>query len=300
MTQALAWKNGKVLPFADLSLHVSDLGVVAGASITEMARTFAHKTFRLNDHIQRLQDSCADLGFPMPYPSLDLMQAAEHIIGKNSSLIKPTDDLGIVIFATAGENRTYLGAGSLSAATVAIHTFRLPFELWKPAVVDGVRLIIPQRTQIDSSALPVQHKVRNRLHWWLADKEVDAVSPGSRALLLDSIGRITETSNGCFYAIIAGEIVTPTANVLNSMSRRIVEQAASHAGITFSVRDIFHSEVSKISEAFVSSTPFGVLAVRSIDDTEFPDSSPVAKMLNEFWEQLTGVNPSKQILSITN
>lgn len=297
--QPLAWKNGDVLPFADLSLHVSDLGVVAGASVTEMARTFAHKPFRLAEHIQRLLESCEELGFPMVYTAEQLITVAEHIVQENSRLISSQADLGIVAFATAGANRTYLDATELPAASAVIHTFQLPFDLWKPAATKGVRLVIPQRTQVDSSAMPVHRKVRNRLHWWLADQEAQATTPGSRALLLDSAGRITETSNGCFYAVIDNAIVTPNANVLISMSRRIVEEAAANAGMTFSARDLIVSDINQMQEAFVSSTPFGVLSVQSINDTVFESRNPVAAMLNNFWQHLTGINPVKQILSST-
>lgn len=295
MNQALAWKNGQMLPFADLSLHVSDLGVVAGAAITEMARTFGHKPFRLAKHIQRLLKSCDELGFSVRYSAAELCSVAGEVVEANSKLIDPDRDLGIVVFVTAGSNTTYLGTADLPHPTVAIHTFSLPFELWQPASQHGLSLVVPQRQQISASSLPVHRKVRNRLHWWLADHEAAAQKPGSRALLLDENGFVTETSNGCFYAVIDGEIVTPVDNVLDSMSRRIVEDAAISLGMKFTRRNIRTDKFSLMTAAFVSSTPFGVIPVRSINELEFETSYTLVLELAEYWKSLTAVNPLQQI-----
>jgi hypothetical protein len=41
MNAPIAWINGALCPFTQAAVPVWDLGVVAGASVTEMARTFA-------------------------------------------------------------------------------------------------------------------------------------------------------------------------------------------------------------------------------------------------------------------
>ena len=298
MNSFVAWMNGQLLPFSEMALPVWDLGVVAGASITEMARTFNHRAFRLPDHINRLLNSCSELGFSAPYSPQQLLNAAEEVVAANESQIAASDDLGIVIFITAGANRTYLGAGELPGPTVGIHTFRLPFEIWQTACQQGVRLAIPDRIQISTASLPVESKTRNRLHWWLADKEADAKLPGAKALLLDTSGFITETSTSCFYGVIAGSIVTPQANVLNSMSRRMVKEAAAEFGIPLIERNLQRSDINNMTEVFTSSTPVGLLPVRSIDDRQFPVNSAdslVPKLLT-FWQHQTGICLRQQIL----
>ncbi len=297
-SNAVAWMNGQLLPVSQMALPVWDLGVVAGASITEMARTFGHKPFLLPEHLDRLLGSCQDLTFEVPWSKDQLIAAADQVIQSNIVDLPPNDDLGIVIFVTAGANRTYLGAGDLPGPTVGVHTFRLPFELWKSGASDGIRLIVPERTQISQSSLPVSHKTRNRLHWWLADREANERSPGSRALLLDESGFITETSTACFYAVIDGTIVTPRRNVLNSMSRRLVQAAALKSQIPFEFRDLRREDFLLMSETFVSSTPFGILPVRAIDKHTFPvsESDSVVPTLLSYWHTMTGICPRSQIL----
>ncbi|MDG1893727.1 MAG: aminotransferase class IV [Fuerstiella sp.] len=299
MDEPLAWKNGRELPFSQLALPVWDLGVVAGASITEMARTYHHQTFRLSQHLQRLQTSCTKLGFETPFSVHDVAAAAQRLVLHNTAFIDEKDDLGIVVFVTAGANRTYLGTKNLPGGTTAVHTFRLPLELWHSAAEEGVRLTIPKRRQVSECSLPVNHKTRNRLHWWLADQEADASESGSRALLLDSSGLITETSTACFFAVIDGTIVTPCGQVLDSMSRRMVQEAAADCGLRCEQRDMFAEEIPAMEEAFLSSTPSGLLRVRSIDRNVIgaEGSRTVMSDLLECWKKMTGLNPRHQILT---
>ncbi|MEZ6130756.1 MAG: aminotransferase class IV [Planctomycetaceae bacterium] len=299
MTDARAWINGEFLSFSDMAIPVWDLGVVAGASVTEMARTFAHQPFRLTNHIDRLLSSCQELGFEVPWSAARLQQIAETLVAENVQRISASDDLGIVMFVTAGANRTYLGDGDLPGPTVGVHTFRLPLELWYRSVVDGVRLHVPEIRQIDAISLPIHLKTRNRLHWWLADREAAAVEPGSKALLLDSADCFTETSTACFYAVIANRIVTPDHHVLHSMSCRMVEEAAAAAGLEFRRTRIPREQLAEFSEAFLTSTPVGIMPVQSINGSPLPVDPDGAfiRMLRNFWKQQTNIDPAQQIIN---
>ena len=297
MSEPLAWINGTVQPFSQTGLPVWDLGVVAGAAVTEMARTYQHRPFRLEKHIDRLTNSLAALGFPQRWTTDELHKAAESIVRNNVREIPAKQDLGLVLFSTAGSNPTYL-AGVGDQTTTVIHTFVLPFQLWRSGLQQGVRLRIPSVRQIPSDCFPVEHKVRNRLHWWLADQQAAKLEPGSKALLLDHAGFITETSTSCFYLVHEGRVSTPDRGVLRSLSSEIVEELASELQIPFSRRQISVEELSTADEAFLSSTPVGLLPVSHINGRPFQFSQPnsVFARLIAKWETLTGLNPARQIL----
>ena len=297
MSESLAWINGLKQPFSQTGLPVWDLGVVAGAAVTEMARTYRHRPFRLDEHIGRLTNSLSALGFPQAWTSEQLAEAAQEIVRINTALISENEDLGIVLFSTAGSNPTYL-AGVGNQTTTVIHTFVLPFQMWRSGLLHGVRLRIPDARQIPDDCFPVEHKVRNRLHWWLADQQAAKLEPGSKALLLDHAGFITETSTSCFYVVRNGKISTPDRGVLRSLSSEIVEELASVLQIPFCRRQISPDELATADEAFLSSTPVGLLPVSHIDGRPFHFSQPnsVFTRLIEKWETLTGVNPARQIL----
>ncbi len=299
--EPIAWINGELRPFASAGLPLWDLGLVAGASVTEMARTFRHEPFRLAKHLDRLLDSCRVLGFPVAANSEQLDKTVREVVKHNARLIGPDHDLGIVIFVTAGANATYLGSPGLRGGSTVIHTFPLPFTMWRESLVHGVRLRVPRIRQLPDDCLPVSHKIRNRLHWWLADNEAAQLEPGSKALLLDHRECVTETSTSCFFAVIDGEVLTPARHVLNSLSRNIVEELLQSCGIPFRRSDIPAADLVRVDEAFLSSTPVCLLPVSHIDGrvvSEFVPG-PVFRKLQAAWSILAGVDIDAQIRGIS-
>lgn len=298
MTEPVAWIDGKLQTFGRTALPVWDLGVVGGVAITELARTFRHQPFRLSDHIQRLTTSVAELGFPQRYSASDLFEAAMTVLQQNCRQIRPDSDLGIVLFTTAGTNATYLHGEGSAFGTTVIHTFELPFAMWRQSLESGVRLRIPSIRQISSDSVPVHLKTRNRIHWWLADKEAAAQEPGSKALLLNQAECVTETSTSCFYAVIDNEIITPSTHVLNSMTRRVVEQISTESGLRFRKAPIHVNQLSSISEAFLSSTPVCLLPVSHINSQPVGDGvpGPIFRQLMHAWNRMAGIDIAAQIL----
>ena len=297
MTEPLAWINGTLKPFSQTAVPVWDLGLVAGAAVTEMARTYRHEPFRLSRHVERFVGSLEALGFPQPWTSAELTDAATSVVRHNVAQIGDYADLGIVLFSTAGSNATYL-SGISNQTTTVVHTFQLPFHLWRSGLLHGVRLRIPQMCQIPECCFPVSHKVRNRLHWWLADQEVSRIEPGSKALLLDCDGFVTETSTSCFFVVHDGKVATSNRGVLKSLSGQIVEELATSLNIPFERRPIPATELDNADEAFVSSTPVGLLPVSHINGRQvgMRDSQSIYLQLALAWNSLTGIDSARQIL----
>lgn len=300
MTAPIAWMNGDLIPYAQAAVPVWDLGVVAGASVSEMARTFAHKPFRLVQHLDRLQNAIRMLGFSERYDRPQLLHGIEGVLSHNLPLIPDHRDLGIVIFSTAGPNPTYLGteqAGRTQATTI-VHTFDLPFETWRPQLRDGVRLRTTRVRQIPDDCLDVSLKIRNRLHWWLADQEARQLEPDSKALLLDHAGFITETSTSAVHLVCNGRIVTPDSGVLNSLSSQLVEEFAKTLGIPFERRPIPFGEFQYASEAFLSSSAATLLPVSHINGEQVGKTipGPVFHQMAAAWSELAGIDIVQQVL----
>ena len=293
----IAWQNGRTIPYSEAAVPVWDLGVVAGATVSEMARTYRHQPFRIRNHTARLFTSCHELGFSLPYSESEMADAATTIVEENTRSLSNIDDLGIVWFVTAGANQTYVANAALSEPTVCVHTFRLPFQQWQDGIRSGVQLTIPDQRQLPEHSFPVQHKIRNRLHWWLADRAAAEIRPGSRALLADAAGRITETSTACFYGVMDDTVLTARADVLRSTTRDLVRELCDRIGIRFRLTELSVERISEFQEAFLSSTPCGLLPVASIDDHKLPGPAGIVlQQLQAEWTRVTGVDTFKQAL----
>ena len=300
MTTPIAWMNGELIPYSHAAVPVWDLGVVAGASVSELTRTFAHKPFRLSQHLDRLLDAIHKIGFPEQYDKQQLLHGIDGVLAHNLPLISADRELGLVIFSTAGPNATYLGAevARRTQATTAVHTFELPFETWKPQLRDGMRLWISSVRQIPGECFDVTLKVRNRLHWWLADQEAAKQEPGSKALLTDHAGFITETSTSAFHLVCNGRIITPDSCVLNSLSSQLVEEFARTLGLPFERRPVPLGEFRYASEAFLTSSAATLLPVSHINGEQIGTAipGPVFSQMAASWSELVGIDILQQVL----
>lgn len=296
--EPIVWINGRLVPWSAAALPVWDLGVVAGAAVTEAGRTYGGRFLFAEQHIERLTQALQELDFPPAAEKKQLLQAAEDIITENFQLLPEGSDLGVVMFSTAGENSTYLGRPS-SQPTTVVHTYPLPFSLWRNAFVSGVRLTVSQLRQIPADCFPVSLKVRNRLHWWLADHAAEQKSPGSRALLLNRDGSVAETSTASICVVRNGHVHTPAGDVLNSLSSRLVERLCQNAGIPFTRRTVLPSELQDAEEIFLTSSPSCLLPVLSVDGSCTripPGQGPVFRRLLRDWSLMTGVDLEQQML----
>ncbi len=304
MTGPIAWMNGKIIPYAQAALPVWDLGVVAGASVSEMARTFAHKPFRISQHLNRLLDSIQRIHFPIKYDERLLLDAITAVLAHNIPLIPASRELGIVIFSTAGPNPTYLGAVQAAGIqpTTVVHTFELPFETWRPLLRDGVRLRVSSVRTIPDECFDVTLKVRNRLHWLLADQEAAKLELGSKALLLDHAGFIAETSTSAVHLVCNDRIITPDTGVLNSLSSQLVEEFAATLKIPFERRPVPLAELEYASEVFLTSSASTLLPVSHINGARIGTAvhGPVFKKLAACWSERAGIDILQQLSGVPN
>ena len=71
MAEAIIYLNGDRVPESKAGLKVFDAGIVLGATTTEMTRTFGHKLFRIEDHVDRLFRSLNYMGLDIGPQSIE-------------------------------------------------------------------------------------------------------------------------------------------------------------------------------------------------------------------------------------
>jgi len=294
--------NGQMLPASQAHLTVYDAGVVLGATVTELVRTFRKEPFRLDDHLRRLSQSLHFVGFDIGMSMEELGRTVRQLVAHNAQLLGPEDELGLVIFVTAGEYPTYAGgaAGSVrTTPTLCVHTFPLPFELWADKVLTGIHLVTPSIRHVPPQCYDPKMKCRSRMHYYLADQQARLVDRESAALLLDLEGNVTETGAANFLIVEDGTIVSPSLrNTLPGVSRATVIELAEKLGIPFAVRDFQVFDAVNADEAFLASTPYCLMSVTKINGTRVGTGKPGAiyGRLVKAWSDLVGLDVAQQIV----
>lgn len=301
MPEPLAYLNGRLLPISQTNLSVFDLGIVMGASITEMARTFHHDAFRLKEHVDRLFRSIRHAGFDVDLTPGAVVDLGKELIEHNARLVPPHHDLGVSLFITAGTSLLYMGYGGMSThrkPTVCVHTFPLPFELWADKYANGQHVVTPSIRHLPPECLDPKIKARSRMHWYLADEQARLVDPKAIALLLDRQDNITETSTANFFIVQPGKLITPTGrNTLHGISQMVVAELAEQFDLHYEQRDIQTYDVVNAEEAFTTSTPYCILPVTQINGRPIGTGrpGPVYDLLLKGWSQIVNLDIAGQM-----
>ncbi len=296
MTEPLVYLNGNLVPESRASLKIYDAGIVLGATVTEMTRTFRHRPYRLEDHIARLFRSLKYTRMDIGLSAAELESVSRELVAHNAKLIGPADELGLIHFVTAGEYPVYAGSaasGGPMKPTVCAHTFPMPFALWAKKMQLGAHVVTPSIRHVPPQCYDPKMKYRSRMHYFLADHEARLVDPDAAALLLDLDGNVTETSGANFLIVERGTIVSPTLrNILPGISRQTVIELAAKLNVPFVERDIQVHSVMNADEAFLASTPFCLMPVTRINGVAIADGrpGPTYRRLIEAWSEAVGVD----------
>ena len=301
MKEPVVYLNDAFVPASRAHLNIYDLGIVLGATVTEMTRTFRHAPFRLEEHVRRLLRSCKYAGFELDLDHDGLVECTRRLIESNSGLIGPEQDLGVVHFVTPGENRIYAGSAGGSARvepTLCIHSFPLPFSVWRPYFRLGAHVVTPSIRHVPPQCVDPKTKNRSRLHYWLADRQTQSVDPAATSLLLDLDGNLTECSGANFVLVEDDTIFTPTSrNILEGVSLVTLREMAPELGLGWVEKDLQPYDAVNADEAWLTSTPYCLAPCTRINDTPIGNGrpGPMFGRAMETWSRRVGMDILAQI-----
>jgi len=297
----LAYHNGRFLLQFDAQLPLHDAGLVIGATVTDLCRTFRHRLFRLPDHLQRFRQSCHLAQIPQRLTDEDLTRLADHLVEKNASLLGQDEDLALVLIATPGPIGFYLGqpgGPGDGPPTLVLHTFALPFSRYARLFREGAHLVVPSIRQVPAVCVDPRLKQRSRLHWWLADREVQGTNPGASALLLDENEHITETAAANVLFVRGGEILSPPrGTILEGISLQVTREICDQLRIPFREQPLTVADALAADEIWLCSTPYGLACVRQFNEKSLSWPGMLYLRLRQEWDNRVGLDIERQILT---
>jgi branched-subunit amino acid aminotransferase/4-amino-4-deoxychorismate lyase len=297
MPEPQAYLNGQFVPAAQAVLPVHDAGFVQGTTVAEQLRTFGGKLFRLEMHLERLLHSLSIVEVPLALSAAELADVANRLVAHNYPLLVAGDDLGLAIFVTPGDYPTMI-AGAASGPTVCLHTFPLRFDLWTDKYAHGQTLATTPIEQVPNSCWPPELKCRSRMHYYLADRAAERRHPGSRALMLDRLGFVVETTtaNIVLYRNDSGLILPPSDKILPGISLAVLLELAEEWDIHYLECDLKPADVAAADEVFLTSTSPCMVPVVALDGRPIGAGQP-GPMFGRFlsaWNDLVGLDVAAQ------
>ncbi|MDP7578773.1 MAG: aminotransferase class IV [SAR202 cluster bacterium] len=294
--ERVVYVNGEMLPESLATVSIGDLGFLYGDAVFDTTRTFGHRIFRLDEHLDRLYDS---LKYMRIDPGLTKTQTADltmQVLSANLPLIDEKDDYWVTQRFTRGVR----GALEKNNPTVIIECYPLPFIERAGYYRDGLQIITPSIQRTSPEAMSPRAKTHNYANIIQGDLEVKAQNSDAQAILLDVNGNICEGSGANFFIVKAKGLVTPKEQyVLPGISRKVTIELAHELEMPIRDDDIDLFDVYTADEAFVTSTSYCICPVRSVNGTMIGDEvpGPVTVRLQEAYSRICGIDFVGQYLS---
>jgi len=259
------WRNGKIVPWQQATVHVSCHGLHYGTGVFEGVRCYdtpsGPAVFRLGTHLDRWFASARTYGMAWPYSRHDLARAVLEVIRANQfreCYIRP--------IAFYGSHT--LGINPKGCPTeLAILAWPWGTYMGADALVSGIDVCISAWRKFSSQAIPAGVKACGQyLNSVLAAQDAAARGFGE-ALLLDDAGNLAEGSGENLFVVRRNRLFTndQKSPVLLGVTRDSVIRIAIDLGMDVFLRNLELDDLMGAEEAFLTGTAAEITPIATVD-----------------------------------
>lgn len=296
MRERVVYVNGEVVPESRATISVRDRGFRHGDAAFDTLRTFRHRIFRLDEHLDRLAQSLRYIRIDPGLDSGQLAAVMTDVVRQNAELLEPEDDYWVTIRVSRGDEAPTRGPAPTQRPTIVVYCEPLPFERLARFYTEGLTLITSAVRRTPPQCLDPRAKLSNYLNQILADFEARLVDPLARPLMLDIEGNIAESSGANFFLVKDGRVLTPwNEYVLGGISRRVTIELAREIGVPVEETRLTLYDAYTADEAFLTATSFCLVPVARVNSWVMPTTpGPVVQRLLHAWSEHVGVDIVEQ------
>ena len=278
MSEKIVFLNGEYLPVEQATVSVLDRGFLFGDGVYEVIPVFGLKPLRVDEHLQRLQNSLSRISMDNPYEAEEWKRIFDELLERN-----PGDDRAIYLQITRGahtvrdlkiqsENQPTIfmmvlqvGAVNMSDLEKGIETVTIDDFRWHACDIKSISLVanVMLREQATQSGV------------------VDAI------LIRD--GYVTEGTASNLIMVKDGVLYTPptSQHLLPGITRDLVLELAQENGVECEVRQIAEAELESADEIWLTSSTREIAPVIRLNGKDVADAKagPVWKIMINIYQQ---------------
>ncbi len=278
------WMDGKFVDWADAKVHILTHTLHYGTGAFEGIRCYKTKkgsaVFRLQEHVDRLFDSCHILNIKPPFSHMQISKAIIDTIKINKlkeCYIRPL---------------VYIGYGAMglypkgNPINVAIAVWPWGAYLGEEGLKNGIRVKVSSFARLHVNVTMTKSKTcGDYVNSTLAKSE--AIACGyDEAVILDTSGFVSEGTGQNIFILRNGVLITPPLPaVLEGITRKSIIEMAQKEKIKVVETNITRDEVYIADEAFFTGTAAEVTPIREIDGRTIGKGNPgpVTKKLQDLF-----------------
>jgi len=288
------WMDGKLVDWNNAKIHILTHGLHYATAVFEGIRCYSTKKgpaiFRLEEHINRLVNSCKMYHMTLEYSEKELKESIIETIKINNvqdCYIRPI---------------CYYGYGKMGVNPLP-NKVSTSIALWdwedhiKTQGDKGMRVIVSSWVRIDSRSLPIHAKASaNYANSALA--RIEALKSGvDEAIMLNMSGMVVEGTAENIFIVKDEILVSPplTSGALDGITRSSILTIAQYLGINFQICDISRDELYYADEVFLTGTAAEIKSIGEIDRITIANgrTGKITKKLLDLYNQIVHGNNEK-------
>jgi branched-subunit amino acid aminotransferase/4-amino-4-deoxychorismate lyase len=276
--KGIAYVEGQYVPLHEARIPLLDQGFLHSDLTYDVPAVWDGRFFRLDEHIDRLEESCMKMRLRNPFTKTELRQKLIEMVAKSG-----IRDAYVEVIVTRGLH--FLREVQAGEAKNSVYLLAMPY-VW----------IMPQELQAAGGSAVVTRTVRRippgaidptikNLQW--GDFIRGLLEAGDRKaiypILPDGDGNLTEGSGYNIFVVKNGILRTPRRGVLEGVTRRTVLEIAASMGWMTEVTELPVSAVYDCDELFFTSTAGGVMPITTVDGQSI-GSGEIGPITRQVWE----------------
>ena len=271
------WLDGKFVKWNQAKIHVLTHGLHYASCVFEGARVYNGKIFKLNEHTKRLLLSSKILGFKLPYAEKEINKVCKQIIKKQNiknGYLRPFAWRGSEMMAISAQNTTI---------HLAIATWEMSTYFDKKKKISGITLQTSKWMKPPPNSAPTQAKAAGLYMICTLSKHIAEKNGFDDSLMLDSNGKIAESTGANIFFVKNNKLFTPIADCfLNGITRKTVIQLAKKNNIKVIEKRILPKELVKADEIFLTGTAVEITPVSQVDNRKYKIGEITKKLISLF------------------
>jgi branched-chain amino acid aminotransferase len=255
-----AFTQGEYRPIDQGVVPIQDMGFIHADAAYDVVSASAGYIFRMEDHINRFNASCAKFALENPYSD-------EETIEILTNLVKLT-----------GVKDAYIWWAVTRGAMDAADRSSMKFDHQFYAFVTPYSFILDDETRVRGGNLQISEAfiriapkavdpTAKNFHWMDMKLSLfEALMQGADwSVLTDADGHLTESPGSNIFLIKDGVIKTPATGCLEGITRQTVFDLAEELGVPWEATTLTAEELKDADEAFLTSTAGGIMPASHVN-----------------------------------
>ena len=278
-----AFIEGGYVPIAEAKMPVTDWGFTRSDATYDVVHVWQGSFFRLDDHLDRFENSLAGLRLSIPHDR-------QELTGILAECVRLTGHKNAYVAMVCSRGRPKPGEPYHPAVCVnRFIAYALPFIWLFPEDVRerGLHLVVGSRPRIPEASID---PVIKNYHWGdLTHGLFEAHDRGADSVvLLDQEGYVTEGPGFNVFAVKDGTVCVPARGTLEGITRKATLDLCQELDLPTRVGPLTEDELKQADEAFITTTAGGVMPVTRIDERIMSNDRPgpvSSRLAQVYWQK---------------